>query len=255
MVFALLTCLRLASVANSWPATQYRFTTAEPFFDQVVMFGLGSLVGALMVSAVVALAVGLIHHWNRSYSLSSIRLNLANGAFVGAALAGLATGLDALAPARAPVWADYSPAGWYLPLLGASLGPVLSYFTQCTAILLVIASISILTDRWRKRKWLVSISIALLGLVVVGSAGIDTILAWLLMGALIGLVFLLAFRFVFCHQLSLVLPAIATMLILELIKEATFRAYPAALTGMLLAMILVSGIAYYWFKQLASAER
>jgi hypothetical protein len=72
---------------------------------------------------------------------------------------------------------------------------------------------------------------------------------------MVGLLFVLAFRFVLSYQLALVLPAVAAMLIIGLAKEASYMAYPAALPGLLLAIVLVAGIAIYWYRQLTSKGR
>jgi hypothetical protein len=242
--------IRLISVINSWPELQYGFRTSEPFKNQLLIFGLGSLVGTLVVSATVALAIGLIHYWNEKYSLSSAQLHPVYGVFLGSAFAGFGAALGALSPTLAPNWASYSAAGAYLPLLETALGPVLSYVSEVTVILLVVVSVTLFTGRFRNRKSLGIAILIVLGLVVAASAGVSAIWAWLLAGILLGLLLLVAYHFIISHQVSLVLPTVATMIIFGLVREATFAAYPGAVAGSLLAVLLVGGVAFYWFRSL-----
>jgi hypothetical protein len=118
---------------------------------------------------------------------------------------------------------------------------------------LAVASINLVTERFRIRKLLGTGAFVILGLVVAGSIGISAIWAWLVAGTVVGLLLLLAYRFVVSHQLALVLPAVAAMMILGLAREATFVAYPGALAGSLLAILLVSGMAFCWYSSLRSS--
>lgn len=243
--------LRTINVFNGWPTLQYGFRTAEPYKNQLLIFGLGSLVGTLVVSATIALAVGLIHHWNKRYSLSGIPHNPIYGVYLGVALVGFASAIGSISPSLSPNWATYSVAGWYLPVLGTSLQPVLSYVTESTVALLIVAALTIVTERFRKRKLLATGVLVVLGLVVVGSSGISAIWAWLLTGILVGLLFVLAYRYVISYQMALVLPAVAVILIAGLVRESLYMAYPGALPGSLLAILLVAGLTFYWYRQLA----
>jgi len=114
-----------------------------------------------------------------------------------------------------------------------------------------VAALTIVTERFRKRKLLATGVLVVLGLVVVGSSGISAIWAWLLTGILVGLLFVLAYRYVISYQMALVLPAVAVILIAGLVRESLYMAYPGALPGSLLAILLVAGLTFYWYRQLA----
>jgi hypothetical protein len=203
----------------------------------------------------VALALGLVHYWNKRFSLSSIHLNPIYGVFLGTALLGFATGLATLSPTRSPNWADYSAAGWFFPFLGTGLGPVLSYITQCTVVLVLVSSLAIFTNRLQKRKLLGTGILILVGLVFAGSSGISAVWSWLLVGLLLGLLFWLSFRFIFSYQMAAVLPAVAALLIGGIAREASYTAYPGALPGYCMAALLVAGIALLWYRQLTRSEQ
>jgi hypothetical protein len=92
------------------------------------------------------------------------------------------------------------------------------------------------------------------GLIIAGARSVETLPFWLLSGLAMGFILLLAYIFVLRFHLALVPLAAGVITILAALKQGIYQAVPAALPGVLIAMVLIDIVAFYWFKQLAQEK-
>ena len=242
-----LVALRSVLYMMNWPIVAAQFQTALGFNLQVGLFVVTSLLVVVVGSGVVALNLGLVDRWRPS---AAGRGGLLSGVALGALVAGMAVILARLAPQSEPQWLAYGPAGTVVPWLGAALGPVSSFITTATLMLLVFVGMHRWTTGWTRRKESASVVFFLLGWIFAGRQSVDSLPGWLILGALLGAGMWAAYVWVLRFDLSLVPPAAATLAVAGALSRAMGNAYPGALAGSVLAVVLVAAAALWWHRSL-----
>jgi len=204
------------------------------------------------MAAVSALLIGLAHRMLPRQPTENAGASIAAGFGLGAILAGLgALGLR-LAPSPLPLWPSFGGAGDTVPLLSSALGPLSSWITSTALFLLVVAILYAFTGGWRRRQPVASVFMILLGLVVTGSEGVESIPMWLLEGALTGLVLLAIWLWVLRHHPALTPLVTAAGAVLAAMRSALIGAYPGAAAGSVIGALLVLTAAVWWFRRLSA---
>jgi hypothetical protein len=88
--------------------------------------------------------------------------------------------------------------------------------------------------------------------VLAGSDGVETVPRWLAAGAVTGLLLWLGYVLVLRRHMALLPFAAAAMSFLSIVREGTFRAFPAALPGALTAGLLILAAGFLWSRRLAA---
>lgn len=249
--FFLLFILGIISVFNEWPSMMSQFSTAEPLSNQIIMMVAISVVGILFISAGPALVNGFIISWKTSQpqsqsSLAEISAGFGVGFFI-VALLSVASYL--FEPSLKPLWADYSALSYYVPILNNALNPITDYILSTTLILLIFNVADRLTKNWNKRKILFAVLIILTGFLVSGIST-ESLSFFLLTGLIKGVIYLLAYVIVFRYNLSLIPLVTGSVAIVEILQQGIMNAYPAAIPGTILAIILIGVVSFYWYRLL-----
>jgi hypothetical protein len=249
--FGLLAVFGAIQIGNGFRAASAQFVTAQPWKLQATIVIIGGLIATSAIASVTALLIGLAHRWLPPQPTGNRGPSIAAGFGLGALLAGVgALGLR-LAPSSLPPWPDYSGAAASWPLLAAALGPVSSWVTGTALFLLAVAVVQSLTNGWSRRQGLTVALLILLGLVVTGGEGVETIPLWLLEGALTGLVLLTIWVVALRHHPALVPLVTAAGSTLAAIRAAILGSYPGATAGSLIGAALVLGLALLWFDRMS----
>ncbi|MEE9126397.1 MAG: CPBP family intramembrane glutamic endopeptidase, partial [Planctomycetota bacterium] len=242
-----LVALRSVLYMMNWPMMAAQFQTALGFNLQAGLFVVTSLLVVVVGSGVVALNLGLVDRWRPA---AAGRGGLVSGVALGALVAGLAVVLARLAPQSEPHWLAYGPAGTVVPWLGAALGPLSSFITTATLMLLVFVGMHRWTTGWTQRKGSASVGFLLLGWIFAGRHPVDSLPGWLILGATLGAGMWAAYVWLLRFDLSLVPPAAATLAVAGAISGAMGNAYPGALGGSVLAVVLIGAVALWWHRSL-----
>src|SRR5262249_32030630 len=145
------------------------------------------------------------------------------GLSTGLAIVGAAALAHRLSPVMSPQWGNLVPASMFVPLLGSVLSPITGYATQA----LILLAIVFVLHRWPKATWIWIVA----GLAIPGTAGIETMTSWLLLGGTTGVLLMIAYVLVFRHQPSLLLLSAATLTILSTLRDGLQHPFPGALAG------------------------
>ncbi len=246
-----LVALRIVLYLMNWPMASAQFQTALGFNLQAGLFGVTSLLVVVVGSGVLALNLGMVDRWRPA---AAGRGGLPSGVALGALVAGMAIVLARLAPQSEPRWLDYGPAGTVVPWLGAALGPLSSFITTATLMLLVFVGMHRWTTGWTQRRESASVAFLLLGWIFAGRQPVDSLPGWLILGALMGAGMWAAYVWVLRFDLSLVPPAAATLAIAAAVSRAMGNAYPGALAGSVVAVVLIVAVALWWHRSLVRNE-
>lgn len=239
-VFGVVFLTGAVNVLNSWPILASQASTAQPLALQVGIGMVTGLVFAIITSGGLAMVAGLVAGERPSTERIPFHTALLIGVSVGCALAGAGALARLASPSMSPLWGNLAPAAAFVPFFAAALGPIGTVVTQALILLLVLYVVNLRSGA--AALWLV------LGIALAGSASIETIPSWLIVGAATGLALMIAYRLVFRHQPKLILISTATLVILGSIRDGVQGMYPLALFGSFAGALLVALLASASFR-------
>ena len=244
--FVLLAVAGVLDMVNSWPQLTALLSTAQPFVLQVVILAGTGLVAALVASAAVALGIGFVQRRRDPEPPLSRRDCILLGVAMGSIGAGMLAAAGAFAPSLSPSWADYAPANSYVPLLQASLSPLTRFVQTSALLLLLFTAAERISNGWRKRKALLTISSLIMGAALAGMASVESLGAWVVGGLVSGIVLLAFYVFLVRFELALVPLAAGTLTALGELQGGLQQAYGAALPGAVVSAVLIAALAALW---------
>ncbi|MCF7884852.1 MAG: CPBP family intramembrane metalloprotease [Candidatus Marinimicrobia bacterium] len=243
--------LGLAKFLNSLPGLMANFETSQPFSNQLFMMTVLPVIGILLMAAAVALINGLIKVWKPEQKNNLEPVAILSGFFTGFLIAGIGALLEyILGPNLNPLWADYAALNSYLPFLATGLNPIQSFIINSTLLILIFTAISRFTVNWTKRRLLFAFIILVVILVVKG-LNLETIPFWIISGLVVGVIYLVIYIVFVRYRLDLIPLIVGGSTILHIMQQLVFNAYPTAIIGNLIAILLITLIAIYWSKKLA----
>jgi hypothetical protein len=239
----------LARFLNSWPTVLATIPTAVPLTIAILgVIGIG-IVGLLLTSSLVGLALGAQpQRMTQSARLAdavAVRVGLSVG-FFGAAIAAAAGWL------KLPVWArvpDLTALGTTAPVLHLAVDPIVSLLTRTAVVLATLVTIDRMTAGWTRRRAAAVAAIAVIGFFVSAPAGLQ-LRGWMLAGGVTALGFLVAVVGAFRFDLTMVPLALGAMTVLGVLMRGAQRPFPGALIGSIVAAIVVALAAWWMFKLL-----
>lgn len=240
----------LIRAINNFPTLMANLSTAQPLRLQLAVLVASSIVGLGGMAAAMGLIVGAVPRWSpigRGLDArTAVMLGLAVGAIAAAARAAGA----ALAPPMGPVWPSYTDAATLVPLLGGTLAPFVAMLTRSVVLLLIVSSANRLTAGWTRRRMLIGPALFVLVGLIGATGSPQNLLPWIGSASIVGALFALMFIVVLRHQVSLVPLAVAVMTMMGTAREGWAQAYPAALAGSLIAIVLMGMVAWWWSRRL-----
>jgi len=252
MLFLLMLGLSLVNVANSWRSLVINFSTAQPYALQSALGVAGGVVVLLVMAAGMGLNAGFIHRWLPPQPAGGRGPAVAGGLALGALAAGLVAVAAGLLPALEPPWPSFQGAAASLPLLAAAIGPVRSWITSTTLLLLVLGFVHVASRGWTRARLPLGLALVVLGPVMVGASDVVTVARWLATGLGVGVFLLLAYLVVLRFHLALVPVATAAFTVFGAVHQGILRAYPGALVGAILAAAMLLGLAVLWLGRLTA---
>ncbi len=250
--FALLGVLGAVSLANRFRPASAGFLTAQPFALQAAIAIIGGLIATTVIAAASALLIGLAHRMLPAQQPASRGKGVVAGFALGAVLAGLGTAATTATPSTRPLWPSYVGAADFSPLLAAALGPLSSWITGTALALFVVALLWSVSAGWRRLRGVTSAVIVVLGVVLVGSKGIETLPLWLAEGLLTGIVLCVVWVLVLRRQPALVPLVTAAGAALQAIHDAALGAFPGVRVGSTIGAVLIVTLAMWWFSRLSA---
>jgi hypothetical protein len=240
----------IAGIANGWPALVANLPTTAPLQLEILGVLAVASVGLTLLAAVIGLAVGALPArlatLGRIADGDALPLAIAAGVF-GAAAAAAAGAI------RTPEWARYPAVdalGALIPILAVALDPVASFMTSMAIVLTAVIAVDRITRSWTSRKALGIAMLAAFGFlaggVPAGSSAGPWLAAGLLMSTALVAVYLTLLRF----DPTLVPLALGTMAAIRALGLAVERPFPGAAIAAALATLVVTGLAWWWFRLL-----
>ncbi len=248
-LFFLLFCIFTINIMNGWPALIATLKTSEPYYNQIftllTTYGFGFLIKAAGFSLVLA----GIRTWQKPIKV------LQNSPIIyGICMGLIAAGLHAVAlkfqPSIEPVWAEFDSVGNYLPWLGVITTTLIQYLTLTIAIIMLYVIVDFFTLYWQRNKFVAVLAMIACGICLNGIQSLESVPFWLIWGALIGMMLLAFYALIIRFDHAVVPIATATYMIMQAVQQIAFNAWPTAVVGYGLSIIMLIGLAWIWAKAL-----
>jgi hypothetical protein len=251
-MFGAFAAASLAGLLNRVPSAIASFSTASPFGLQVAMLAGIGLLGIALPGVLIALAAGAL-----PYDIPRRRLLTASQATIlGISLGALATAAAAWfnAGGGEPAWPEVSALGTYVPSIAWSLDRVPALLLRSVTLLSMLSIVDDFTDGWTSRRAAFGVLlIAAGGVLGVPFAGLSTG-EWAPMAVLSGLALLAAYVFVLRYDLSLTVPVMAAMVVLDQIADGAQSELGSAIAASIVGAALTVISAWWLFRLLRRAR-
>jgi hypothetical protein len=252
--FIVMALIGAVQLGNGFRAGTAQFMTAQPWKLQVAIVLVGGLIATTGIAAIAAMLIGLAHRWLPTRRAANPGRDIAAGFGLGALSAGIAALAASLAPQHLPSWPSFSGAADSVPVVGAALGPLSSWVMGTALALLGVALVQAVTAGWNRRRIPGAAIFVVLGVVITGGEGVESVPIWLVAGLLTGAVMVAMWVLVIRHQPALVPLVTATGTILSAAGDSATGAYPGATLGSAVGAVLVFGAAIWWYRRLAAGD-
>jgi membrane protease YdiL (CAAX protease family) len=248
--FILIFSLAAAGFINGWQSQLARFSTGQPFMNQVLSMTGQFLVQAIFTSFMVASIAGLTGRWRKNQYKISVSGALLYGFGWGILVAGALAVVSRLSGFSMPMWPDFSNLSASLPLAGDALSQLVGFIKSAAIMMLFLAAVHNFTGQWSRRKVLFSVLTVIMGFVFVPGGFQDTLGLWLVSGLVFGAAMLLGYIYVFRINLSVLPVAIASLFVLSRVRQALMSAYPSALAGAIISIPILIFLSLVWHTEL-----
>jgi hypothetical protein len=246
--------LSLIGSLNAWPQAAMDLATTEPLTTQIALAALrrvaAALVGALLIGVVGAVA---LHAAARRTARAVGAALPAWIAGIAAALfaEGVAAALERLAPRLAPLWPDLGMLSAGSPAIDALLVGARS-IVAIAAALFVLVILERVTDGWRRRQWIVALT--LVALLIANGITAPEPVAAIARGVAAGLAVVAVVLGVLRYDAAAVPAFMATAGTLAFVEQAVRGAWPGA-TLHALAVALAAGAAAWIATRFVESAR
>jgi hypothetical protein len=253
--FAALAVVFLIKVANSWPAMEARFSTAQPLPLQQAIALLSGVLVQLILAALFGLLAGLGASRARADAPARPQASPALGVALGLIAAGVVRLLWLWSRTSKPAGPDVSGADMVLPVLRDAISPIAAVLIRSAILLVMVRAADWFSKGWTERRATTALLLFLFGATAghLGSGG--TTALWFGQALVSGLVFVAAYALALHYDLSLAPVAIGTMVALGQIRAAIWDAYPGATAGALLGLVAVIAITVLSVRVLRAQAR
>lgn len=248
-----LSCIFLFELFNSWPTIIASFNTSQPFTDQLFRsFGM-QIITLCMRAAMLGLLFSFTFYWRNFYQLIiSPWLCYAVGCSIGFIAAGILSILEAIIPAQEPLWPNYTPLSFILPLNAGINSYLLNYISITILLLLIVIVLNTFNNSLQKNRLSSAVVILFFGMITMGLIYSDNLMLWGISGFLIGIVYLVSYISFGRYTLAIIPPAVAAYYSLYAVQQAAFNAMPYARAISCSSIFIMAVVAWIWSKKLVT---
>lgn len=240
---------------NGWQEMISGFSTAQPYLNQLLINIGGSFFGLIFVSGAVGLIAGLVHRWQAPVSREpNLRISLF-ALFPALLITGLAALASGLSTTSDPAWGDFGPADAGIPILAVVLNSLQDFIFVSLLFLTIFTFMNTLTDRWSRNTRLYGTLLFLLGFPLVGVYEVSGVTSFLIAGAAVGAAMLLLYSLLIRAHLPLVILMAAILAILGEVVNLVSPAWPGAVAGFFLSVLVVAAVAWYWHGKFCGVRK
>ncbi len=236
---------------NALPLLVANFRPVEPFFNQMIMIGISTLVMLVLVCGFGSYMIALTLTWftvPTQHSLTRVGLGISLGTLVASTTALF----NYIKPSLDPLWASYDALNTYSPLVNVMSSALLMFVMQTTGI---FATLIVLNTLRRRSLPILMGTFIGLGIMTTSLPSVEYLLFWLSSGTVFGLVYFALYYYFIRYDYALVPLIVGVMIGAQMLQQAVFNAYPNALTLNIYATCLIAVFAYGWYVFMIQASQ
>ena len=241
---------------NSWPNFIGVYNTSLPFNNQLFQTILSFIFGTFLQASAIAYSIALTLSYRTTEDHTIDRAQkIITGVCSGLFITGILSIAYQLLPVNMPIWPDYSPLSYTIPLLGSVMQTVNSYMLLTIVyciFFMFINNIAIAPSR--KNQLLCTILAVLYGMMLVHVASMKMIPLWIVAGTVVGLLFLGLYTHAIRYNYSSIPIMAASCTILGIIQQGIFNAYPGAMLIAIVNVLVVGAVAVWWHMHIRYAH-
>jgi hypothetical protein len=254
--FGVVLVINVLGFVNNWPVLRAGFSTAQPLMNQLLILAAGGLMSSLVIPGFLALIAGLVFGWiaveRKEPSLP--------GSLTALALAAIPAGIAVVlswvggGAGDGPLWPDFSSLDRLIPAVGPALDALSRLIMTGLLVLYVIALVDRFSRGWSRMQPLAGLGLFLFGLVGAGAAP-SSVERWLVSGVMSGALLVVMYVLVLRRDMTLLPLVIAGWMALQRCQQLVLNAYPGAIVGQGLAVIVLLAFGFWWWRTLNSKPK
>jgi hypothetical protein len=254
ITFGIFLILTIIDIMNGWETIVGSFNTSLPLHNQLFQFIAALALQAFIRSAFCALTCSYVLSYTTRHTAHNA-INVGAGIGIGFVVAGIMTCASKLIALNMPLWPSYDVLGYSVPLVSSVVSAIMHYVLVTVAFSLLFMLIDTATSHWQKNRIIFTLIAALCGMSMIDLPSLKVVPLWMLVGTGIGLLFIALYHHVIRYNYALIPLATACYIILHIIQQGIFNAYPGAMIAAVAsacAVIIASGV---WYGYLTRAHR
>ncbi len=204
-------------------------------------------ISAILRAIAYAVIMSYIMTYDRTYRLPNNWLTASIGIASGLLFAGIFAIAHIMISTNMPLWPQYESLACSLPLLATVINTLTHYAQVTIAFSLLFLLIDTATNQWRTHYLIFTAFAAVCGISQFELSSLDLLPIWIIVGSMIGLMFLALYRFVIRYDYALIPLATGSCALLHIIQQGIFNAYPGALFEAIISACTISGISATWY--------
>lgn len=248
--------LKFVEIANSWKQTLFSFNTMVPFYNQISII----LMSSMMVTIVSVLVVLILLIASFVMMRKGISKEFWVSGFLGIAIGSVIIGLFAFIQNFAHTYGAQMPLYQFMnynyPALGIMINHYMSEVIYSGIFILSVGTIAHYCFEKYNYQW-ISLSIFLLSgisFVGYGYGGVDDVRIWIIGGIVWGLLWYLIHRFILSKNGEILIIILMTLQFWMFVPSALYRVYPTVIFDVVLSSAAMIGVSFWIVRRLQSEE-
>lgn len=249
IIFGVSLFLGIIDILNTWPSIVGNFSTSLPFNNQLFQIMMAFAFSSLLKSSLYALILSYVLSF-KTHTIQYGKLNVYSGICCGLFMAGIIKIAQTALPLNMPLWPEYDALGCSIPLLASCLNSIAHYIQLTISFSLLYILVDNATIHWQKNRLFFTILAMLCGMAMVDLPSLRMLPLWLAAGAIIGKILLLLYQHIMQYNYSVIPFATGSFIILKLIQQGMFNAYPGAALAAIVNVCAIGGLSALWHEYL-----
>ena len=253
-LFSIAVILLSIEIINTWPSIVGAFNTSTPLINQLFQSITGLALNMIVKAILYAIIITYIIKQKKTHQLPMHWITIGMGISVGLFFAGIFAWANTVATANMPLWPRYESLGCSIPLLNSLINAITHYTQLTMAFSLLCILITTATQQWQKHRLLFTIFAGLCGISMFELPSIDALSTWIIVGTTIGWLLLTSYQCIIRYDYSLIPLATGSFIILQIIQQALFNAYPGAIIASIISSCTVGLLSGLWYWSIHAKE-
>ncbi|TYB30845.1 MAG: CPBP family intramembrane metalloprotease [Candidatus Mcinerneyibacterium aminivorans] len=242
--------LNTVSLFLNLPETMFNFKTSMPFIAQMFIFNAMSILGVLLLSIAGGFVLGYLFNWTAEEEKLSQMKTLMLGLSVSAFAYGAYSIVNRFIPQGLPVWPGLDILNSYSPIIQNIASTIFSYIMGTILLYFIILTAEKFTANWNDKKILGILYFVIIGFVIIGSTGIESLYGFLFGGLGVALAFILFYVYLFRYNTSVIPFITLGLVVFSKLKQGLYGGYSNVFSYSIITIIVLAAFAYYTSKKL-----